>query len=117
MSPPALENDSRPLYSSGKARRHTVGLSQKERDAMMGHEEFRQLLRQKPFQPFRVIVNDGRTYEVRFPEMNLVAHSFVKIGIPEAGVPHPICDHTEFVRLSQIVRVEPLVSSTPAIPS
>ncbi len=80
---------------------------------MMSNEEFRRLLKEKPFQPFRVIVTDGRTFEVRHPEMNLVAQSYVKIGIPENEAPHPICDHTEFVPYSQIVRVEPLVSPPP----
>jgi hypothetical protein len=73
----------------------------------MDHAELQRLLRQRPFQPFRVVVSDGRTYDVRYPEMNLLARGFIKIGIPEPG-PNPLCDHTEFVWLSQIARVEPL---------
>jgi hypothetical protein len=71
----------------------------------MEREELSRLLRQRPFQPFRVVLTDGRTFDVRYPEMNLLARLFIKIGIPEPG-PSPICDHTEFVPLSQIVRVE-----------
>ncbi len=74
----------------------------------MEHDEFNAWLRRKPFRPFRVIVDDGRTYEVRYPNMNLLASTYVKIGIPAAsGGQSPLCDHTEYVRLSQIVRVEP----------
>jgi hypothetical protein len=84
----------------------------------MEHDELRSLLRRRPFQPFRVIVDDGRTYEVRYPYMNLLAPSYIKIGIPEAsGDPTPIADHTEFVRLSQIVRVEPLPATDASLPS
>jgi len=84
----------------------------------MDHDELRTLLRRRPFQPFRVVVDDGRTYEVRYPYMNLLTPSYIKIGIPEAsGVPNPIADHTEFVRLSQIVRVEPLPAADASLPS
>jgi hypothetical protein len=82
----------------------------------MNHDEMRHLLRQQPFQPFRVFVRDGRVYEVRNPRMNLLAESFIKIGIPSADLPEPICDHTEYVRLDQIDRVEPL-SAGPAATS
>ena len=82
----------------------------------MEREELRRLLKQRPFRPFRVLVSDGRIYDVRYPEMNLLGPSFIKIGIPEPG-PNPICDHTEFVRLAQIVRVEPLPDAAPPVAS
>jgi hypothetical protein len=83
----------------------------------MERESFRQLLRQRPFQPFRIVVNDGRIFEVRHPEMNLLARSYVKIGVPESAGSDPICDHTEFVPLSKIVRVETLPSAIPPLAS
>jgi hypothetical protein len=73
----------------------------------MEYEELGRLLRQKPFQPFRVVLTDGRTYEVH-PGMNLLNYSYIKIGIPGPGLLPPICDHTEYVRLSEIARVEML---------
>ena len=77
----------------------------------MTQDELRRLLRLRPFQPFRVVVNDGRMFEVYYPEMNLLARSFIKIGVPEPNRPNPICDHTVYVPLSAIVRVEPLAAS------
>ena len=47
----------------------------------MKREDLQRLLRQRPFQPFRVLLRDGRTYEIKYPRMNLLAESFVKIGI------------------------------------
>ena len=73
----------------------------------MEREELHRRLRQRPFQPFRVVLKDGRTFDIQYPEMNLLARSYIKIGIPESGTPDPLCDHTEFVPLSQIARVEP----------
>lgn len=74
----------------------------------MIRDDLQRLLRQRPFQPFRVVLNDARTYEIRNPRMNLLAESFIKIGIPDASLPEPICDHTEYVLLNEILRTEPL---------
>jgi hypothetical protein len=46
--------------------------------------------------------------------MNLLAESFVKIGIADPSLPEPVCDHTEFVRLEDIARSEPLSATPPA---
>jgi hypothetical protein len=78
-----------------------------QRDAL------REWLKRQPFQPFRVHVADGRRYDIRFPRMNLLAQTFIKIGIPAPDIPSDIVgDHTEFVRLKDIIRVEPLLSET-----
>ena len=82
----------------------------------MDRDEFQSVLRKQPFQPFRVIVDDGRTYEVRYPNMNLLATKYVVIGIPEPR-PTPKCHHTEYVRLAQILRVEPLPVMDASLPS
>jgi hypothetical protein len=74
----------------------------------MDRAEMQRLLRQRPFQPFRVYVSDGRKYDVRYPDMNLLAESYINIGIPDETGPRPLCDHTEYVRLDRIVRTEPL---------
>jgi hypothetical protein len=80
----------------------------------MERAELQRLLRQRPFQPFRVVLRDGRAYEVRNPRMNLLAESFIKIGIPHASLPEPVCDHTEYIRLEEIARTEPLSVNPPA---
>ncbi len=79
----------------------------------MDRGELQHLLRQRPFHPFRLVLRDGRAYEVRNPRMNLLAESFIKIGIPDPALPEPVCDHTEYVRLEEIVRTEPLSASPP----
>jgi hypothetical protein len=68
----------------------------------------RRLLRQKPFKPFRVILSDGRHYDIRHPRMNLLAETYIKIGIPAPDLPPPVSDHTEYVRLTEIERAREL---------
>jgi hypothetical protein len=81
----------------------------------MQRDDLRQWLKRKPFQPFRVHLADGRTYDIRYPRMNLLAQTFIKIGIPEPGSTDEwICDYTEYVRLDEIVRVEPLTDTAAA---
>jgi hypothetical protein len=54
-------------------------------------------------------VADGRIYDVRFPRMNLLAQTFIKIGIPSQEIPSDlVCDHTEYVALKDITQIEPL---------
>jgi hypothetical protein len=67
-----------------------------------------QLLRQKPFQPFRVFVSDGRVCDVRHPRMTLLAPTYINIGAPAPDLTPPVSDHSEHVRLNTILRVEML---------
>jgi hypothetical protein len=83
----------------------------------MQRDTLREWLKRQPFQPFRVFLADGRTFDIRHPRTNLLAQTFIKIGIPEPNSTDPLsCDYTEFVPLTQITKVEPLssISSTQA---
>lgn len=37
-----------------------------------------------PFEPFRIIMTDGRAYEIRHPELLLIGTTASIIGIPAA---------------------------------
>jgi hypothetical protein len=71
-------------------------------------QTFRNLLSERPFKPFRVIMSSGKTYEVRHPEMAFVTKSDLLVGIDieDDGVPaeFKICS------LLHITAVEPLSS-------
>jgi hypothetical protein len=82
----------------------------------MNREALQRLLRQRPFQPFRVVLHDGRAYEIRYPRMNLLAESYILIGIPEQTGPDPMCDHTEYARLDEIAQTELLLVPPPSAP-
>jgi hypothetical protein len=70
-------------------------------------EELLQLVHQKPFQPFRIHLRDGRTFDVRYPHLAVVGAGFFDLGIPVPGDPDPfICDHVEHLQVSEIARTE-----------
>jgi hypothetical protein len=52
-------------------------------------QTFRELLTQRPFKPFRIVMSSGQTYDVRHPEMALLTRSDMLVGIEETdeGVP------------------------------
>ena len=49
----------------------------------------RDLLRQRPFRPFRVVMSSGEAYEVRHPEMAWVTKNDILVGtdIADNGLP------------------------------
>lgn len=52
-------------------------------------QTFRDLLAEKPFKPFRLIMSSGESYEVRHPEMATLTRTDIFVGIGETkwGVP------------------------------
>ena len=72
-------------------------------------QTFRDLLGQRPFQPFRLVMSSGERYEVRHPEMAMLTRTSMLVGIDEAddGIPaeFKICS------LLHVATVEPVASS------
>jgi hypothetical protein len=70
------------------------------------------LLRQRPFKPFRVVMSSGEAYEVRHPEMASVTKNDLFVGIDAAddGLPADarICP------LFHVATLEPLATDTRA---
>ena len=73
----------------------------------MRAEEIRELLDAQPFRPFRIYMTDGKTYDIRHPELIVVFRTKVQICFPDDPV-RRIFDHAEHCALLQIVRVEEL---------
>ena len=76
-------------------------------------QTFRDLLTRRPFQPFRLVMSSGQTYEVRHPEMAWLTRTDILVGIDETreGVPasFKICS------LLHVTAIEPLTTA-PASP-
>lgn len=74
----------------------------------------RQLLAQRPFQSFRVVMSSGREYDVRHPEMAMLTKGSLLVGIEVAddGVPaeYDIC------ALLRVATVEP-IGNAPSKPN
>jgi hypothetical protein len=76
----------------------------------MTAEDLIELLEERPFKPLRLRLDDGRSYEIRHPEMAIVTPTIIAVGVPR----------TEGTRLAQrvtncsinhIVEVEPVESA------
>ena len=72
----------------------------------MRPDRIRELLRATPFQPIRVFLSDGSSYDVRHPELALVTRRHVLIALPLENDRLPeryvTCDPLH------ITRIEPL---------
>jgi hypothetical protein len=75
----------------------------------MMFQVFRELMTQRPFQPFQLVMSSGQTYDVRHPEMALLTRSDMLVGIDETneGVPA----HFKICSLLHVTPVEPLSPS------
>jgi len=82
--------------------------------------ELYDLIHHEPFQPLRLVMKDGRTFEIRFPRLAVVSHNYLFLGIPMPSDPDPILPISEYVeRLPQVQidRVESLnTAATSSIP-
>jgi hypothetical protein len=74
-------------------------------------EEILQRLQKRPFQPFRVVLKDGKHYDILNHENNIVYTWCFDIGIPVAGMDDPLADHMETVMLDRIDHLEVLEST------
>ena len=72
----------------------------------MTTQTFRDLLVAKPFQPFRLTMSSGQTFEVRHPEMAFVSKTSIYVGVDIAddGVPAEF----RILSLLHVTAIEPL---------
>ena len=78
----------------------------------MTHEELQQAAHRQPFEPFRVVLTTGTTYDIRHPELIMVGRRSAIIGITnEPG--ETAYDHTIKVDLLHVVGIEELPATVP----
>jgi hypothetical protein len=74
--------------------------------------QLRDLNSRRPVEPFRIHLNDGRVFDVRYSNMLIVLNTFVSIGIPEPNEPDPFVEHSVDVEMTEIRGVELLSATT-----
>jgi hypothetical protein len=67
-------------------------------------------IRAAPFQPFRICLNSGHTYEIRHPEMLRVGRSSMHV-YSFTGEPSDPYERVEMVSLLLVERIEPLATA------
>ena len=78
----------------------------------MGSDDILSFVKRQPFQPFRLTLTDGRTYDIRHPEFAMVGRSSVVIGISLQDESESIYDRLVMVALSHIMQAELLDAAT-----
>jgi len=84
----------------------------------MTREELQSRARRQPFEPFRVILTTGATYDVRHPDLIMVGHRSAVIGVTKKP-DGTFYENTIQVDLFHVVGVEGIAtpSSSPNGPS
>jgi hypothetical protein len=77
----------------------------------MKADELIEILEERPFQPVRLHLSNGRTHEIRHPEMAIVSESLVAIGMP-GSEESKIALRIRLCSLPHVVEVEPIEVST-----
>lgn len=65
-------------------------------------------VRRRPFEPFRITLTEGISYEIRHPEFCMVSLTSVNIGLPIVGDPDLVAQRIVTVDVSHVVKLEPL---------
>jgi hypothetical protein len=73
---------------------------------IMTLQTFREMLSRKPFQPVKVILSSGQSYEIRHPEMAMLTRTSLLVGTDLApdGVPAEF----KILSLLHVTAIEPL---------
>jgi hypothetical protein len=80
----------------------------------MRPDDLHQLLRERPFRPFHLHLSNGRTHEVRHPELVVVGRTTAIIGNPAPDFPQPTFDDYTIITLLHVNDVELLPSPAPS---
>jgi hypothetical protein len=85
-----------------------LGLAAKALElTVMTAEDLIELLEERPFQTLRLRLSDGRSYDIRHPEMAIVTPSIVAIGLSQ-GNGTRLADRITHCSIAHIVEAEPV---------
>jgi len=74
----------------------------------MPWQEIWTALHTRPFEPFRLLMSDGTTYEVRHPELVMLGMRSLHLGIPARNQEELLYERAHILALSHITRLEPV---------
>jgi hypothetical protein len=72
----------------------------------MRSEDILEMMRPKPFEPFRIYMSDGATFDIRHPDMAIVQRSKVTVAVPGPEGPDGPAERTVNCALIHITRTE-----------
>ena len=69
------------------------------------------LLKKQPFQPFRMFLSHGKSFEVRHPELAVMGKNLMFLGHPVAETPEPLFERFGLIDLIHINRIDPILQN------
>jgi len=76
----------------------------------MAPHDLRDVLKQQPFEPFRLVMSDGKGYDIHHPDLVWVGMTIAFVGL--TGDPgQTLFERAVRVDLGHIIRTEPLAIS------
>jgi hypothetical protein len=72
----------------------------------MRAKELKERLQRQPFEPFRVVLSNGESYEVRHPEMALLLRGGIYVAVPDAKGELP--EVAAWCSLLHVAAIEPV---------
>jgi hypothetical protein len=75
---------------------------------MSGHELL-EIIRKRPFEPFRIQMSDGVIYDITHPELVMPGFTIAVVGVP-ADPSQPLIRVSHTITLSHITRLIPLAA-------
>ena len=82
----------------------------------MAPEELRDAIRQQPFEPFRIVLTDGASFDITHPDLLLVGKRTAVVGL--TGQPgQTFYERTIKVDLLHIIRIEPFQTASASPPN
>lgn len=72
----------------------------------MTAKDLQKRVREQPFVPFRVVVSEGASYDVRHPDQVMVRRDAIVIGVPSEDDGY--IDATVMVDLMYVVSLDPI---------
>jgi hypothetical protein len=73
----------------------------------MAPEDLRETLRRQPFEPFRLVMTDGQSYDFRHPDLLWVGRRSAQVGLThDPG--RTFYERAVQVDLLHVIRLEPL---------
>lgn len=73
-------------------------------------QTFRDLLNERPFKPFRLVLSSGQSYEVRHPEMALLTKTDILVGTD--AEPDGVPSRFKICSMLHVTAVEPLEAAS-----
>jgi hypothetical protein len=81
--------------------------------SVVSHEDLKARIQHRPFVPFRVVLTEGTSYEIRHPELFMLGKRSAVIGLAK-NPEQTFYDASIVVDLLHIVRLAPIDTATAA---